>query len=468
MTGGPVHGMPKQASRVIRGIVSGGFGLIVRIVLQLTQVPIILSFWPIDRYGEWLLIATLPAFLALSAVGISTVAGNSVAAAMTAGKTPMVRSLFRGAWMLVTASNICLLAVCGLLLASGVATRAVHFTTISQTEGLQTIALTVLLVALRLQCGVSEVVFRARGRYGELQMIETFAQIAEFAGLVISLYFFGSMVAAAASMVIVRGIMLCGLLVRLGLYDRWIFGEGDRPGLAVMRELVRPSFSYLLFPIAQFVQFEGTTLLIGGFFGPREVATYVSLRTYSRMADMLLNMVHNIMQAETGYLAGSANKVKLSRILALGTVFCLLLATGLVVAMALIGPMFFSMWTAGKIAFDGGLFAVLVVVTMLRAGYNVATAILIGVNRHGQLAIAQLTGAVLAIALAFAIAKIGGSLLTIIACSWIGEVILIVGAWRGVLLYLDLNAIGLLRDIYGEKGRCRDLLHRFVRLLSNG
>ena len=141
MKDGPSQSMPKAASRVFRGFVSGGFSLIVRIALQLAQVPVILSFWPIERYGEWLLIATLPAFLALSGVGISTVAGNSVAAAMAAGRTPTVRSLFRGAWMLVSASNLVLLTIAGLVLGSGAAMRFVNFTTITAGDGVQTIAL---------------------------------------------------------------------------------------------------------------------------------------------------------------------------------------------------------------------------------------------------------------------------------------------------------------------------------------
>ncbi len=155
--------MASRSTRLWRGLASSAFALLARTAIQFVQIPLYLHFWSVERYGEWLLLTTIPSYLALSGLGLSAVGGNFIASAMTAGNTARARSIFRAVWLLVSISNLMLILAAGGALEWLDIQRFVHFTTITSAEGAQTILLLVLLVVLRLQSGVNEAAFRARG-----------------------------------------------------------------------------------------------------------------------------------------------------------------------------------------------------------------------------------------------------------------------------------------------------------------
>ena len=56
-------------NRLFKSSTANAFGLVVRIVQQLSLVTILVSVWPPEVYGEWLLVSSLPIFIALADFG---------------------------------------------------------------------------------------------------------------------------------------------------------------------------------------------------------------------------------------------------------------------------------------------------------------------------------------------------------------------------------------------------------------
>lgn len=52
--------------RILKGFLAGGYGQFVTAVVQLLGVPIFLGAWGPNLYGEWILLAAIPSYLALS------------------------------------------------------------------------------------------------------------------------------------------------------------------------------------------------------------------------------------------------------------------------------------------------------------------------------------------------------------------------------------------------------------------
>jgi len=65
-------------SRILKGIFASGFGQAVTILIQLTGLPIFLHFWGVEKYGEWLILSAIPAYLAMSDFGFACVAANDM------------------------------------------------------------------------------------------------------------------------------------------------------------------------------------------------------------------------------------------------------------------------------------------------------------------------------------------------------------------------------------------------------
>ena len=368
MTTEHLRQMASRDTRLWRGLTSSAVALFARIVVQLAQIPLFLHFWSVERYGEWLLLITIPSYLALSGLGLSSVGGNYIASAVTAGNTARACGIFRVVWLLVSISNLALIVAAGGALQWFDSQRFMHFATITSAEGARTIFLLVLLVVLRLQSGVNEAAFRARGAYGEYLFIETSSQVAELVMSAVSLLMFKSTVAVAASLVLVRMTVLAGLLLHLWKNDRWLLAKGDLPTTSLIPELLVPSIALQLFPIAFAIQDQGITILIGSVFGPTEVATFVTLRTFSRAGDMLLSMFHNMAQNEVAYAAGSTSKSGLRKIFTFGVVGCAFIITIFLIGMLIAGPKLFEIWAGDKLHFEYGIFYVVLMLTVYTRG----------------------------------------------------------------------------------------------------
>ena len=177
--------MPLLQKRVLNGLRSGGLGFLARIIIQLVQVPVLLSLWGGDHYGEWLILTAIPTYLGIAGMGLGTTVGNMVSGALAKNNTGEAQSLCRAAWTLLGLISAGILVLS--ILCTGIAYtfNLYSFKTISPAESSFTIVMLVFVVILRLQSGViGEVALRARGRYCAAVNIETIAQIVELAATI--------------------------------------------------------------------------------------------------------------------------------------------------------------------------------------------------------------------------------------------------------------------------------------------
>ena len=65
-------------SRIVHSLYATGFGQGVNVLIQLAGVPLFLHFWGVERYGEWLILSTIPAYLWMSDFGFASVAANDM------------------------------------------------------------------------------------------------------------------------------------------------------------------------------------------------------------------------------------------------------------------------------------------------------------------------------------------------------------------------------------------------------
>jgi hypothetical protein len=57
--------------RLRKGLGAQRFGQAVNLFIRLAEVPLFLAFWGAERYGEWLMVAAIPAYLAMADGGFT-------------------------------------------------------------------------------------------------------------------------------------------------------------------------------------------------------------------------------------------------------------------------------------------------------------------------------------------------------------------------------------------------------------
>lgn len=63
-----------QRSRVFRGVSSNMYVQLTQIFSQVALVPVMATYWGLTTYGVWLLLFSIPGYLALTDLGISRAA----------------------------------------------------------------------------------------------------------------------------------------------------------------------------------------------------------------------------------------------------------------------------------------------------------------------------------------------------------------------------------------------------------
>lgn len=64
--------------RILRGIGANALGLGVNVLVQLVSLPVFLAVWGVEKYGEWLVLSSLAAFLSMSDIGFALAAANEM------------------------------------------------------------------------------------------------------------------------------------------------------------------------------------------------------------------------------------------------------------------------------------------------------------------------------------------------------------------------------------------------------
>ena len=88
-------------SRLTKGLGAQGYSQAVQIFIRLAEVPLLLVYWGTQLYGEWLMLAAIPAYLAIADGGFAGVASREMSMRSGAGDRRGALALFQSTWLLL-------------------------------------------------------------------------------------------------------------------------------------------------------------------------------------------------------------------------------------------------------------------------------------------------------------------------------------------------------------------------------
>lgn len=381
--------------RVVAGMGANSFGMAIGIGIQLASLPLFLHFWDTATYGIWLMLSAIPAYLSMADVGMVTAAGNKMTMAMGKNDTPEANRVFQSAqvFMGIVCGALALVMVPLMLLVPlpGVATMD------------QRVALTALSIGVLLSLfgGLSEAIFRSTGRYATGTMLGNFVRLGEWLGCMVGLATIGSFAAVALGGLAVR---LVGTLAVMVLAQRgghglsWGTHAADR---AEIRSMLKPAVSFMAFPLANALSFQGVTLLVGALFGPVAVALFNTYRTIARVAVQVSAIFSFALGPEFSRLHGQGATDTLNslflRTSLLGAVQALLLS----LILYFLSPWLLHIWTHGAIEFIPSLMLLMLLYAAVGGIWHIPRVLLMATNQHIGLAYWSVFVGVLAVGLAW-------------------------------------------------------------------
>ncbi len=410
--------------RIIAGMGANSFGMAITIGIQLVSLPVFLHYWDTSAYGVWLMLSAIPAYLSMADVGMVTAAGNKMTMAMGKDDVPEANRVFQSAQMFMA-------IVCGSL-----ALIVVPLVLLAPLPGLETMDQRVALSALStgvlaaLFGGLTDAAFKSTQRYATGAMLANYVRLGEWLGSMLGLMLLGSFAAVALSALAMRliGTVTTMVLAIKGSHGlRW--GMYAAEG-AEIRAMVKPAVSFMAFPLANALSFQGVTLLVGALFGPVAVALFNTYRTIARVAVQVTAVLSHALWPEFSRLFGQGGFAALERLYRRTSLLGVAQSLFLSLVIYFMSPWLLRIWTHGAIQFVPSLMLLMLLYAAVGGIWHIPRVLLMATNQHINLAYWSLAMAVLTVGLAWLMgsafhlngvvtAMLTSELFIAIVCAWL-------------------------------------------------
>lgn len=378
-------------NRLKRGLLGEGFSQATTILIRLGEIPLLLHYWGSTTYGEWLVLLTIPAYLALFDFGLTLSGAREMTMRISENDIEEAHTIYQS--ITFTVLTFMIIAISGTSIAAYLLpiTKFIDIRQFDQNTA--TIILTILsfrifltslitLYGLRLYC---------IGMYGINTAIHAGIRLFGFM-LLIAVAMSGGSIFEASEAMLLEG--LTGSLF-MSIFSRkkvpWLTLGINKFSFKKVKKLIKPGLASSAFQVGNTSNLQGQVLVVGTVLGPEAASIFSIHRTLSRIPVQLFSSINSVFLPELSMSYGDDNPTlfttlfrKLCQISIWGSLLVCL-------SMTVIGEPLFDIWTKGKVVFHTDIFYLLLASAFVNSIWYVAISSATATNRHSNLAIYYLT-----------------------------------------------------------------------------
>lgn len=388
--------------RLINGIGANGFGQAINILVQLFSVPLYVGTWGIPLYGEWLLLSTLPAYLAMSDIGFASVAGNQMTMQVASGAHRRALATFQSAGLFMAVACTAVLGLSAASIWLPLSTW-LNLTAITTEELTPILLIMALGVVVNLQMGLLCAGFRCAGHYALSIWIINVVRMGEFLVLAGALWLGASPLIVAAVTGLPR---FLGYLIGRRLLRRrcpWLRFGYRHATYDEIKAMARPAFAFMAFPVGNALKNQGMLSIVGITLGPAATVTFSTLRTLVNAAQQAMGLINSAVWPEFSAAFGAGNLNLARKLHRLACKVSFWIALGAVLGLYYAGAWLLQVWTHGQVPFDKSFFSLLLLTMLINALWFTSSVVQAATNTHETLAMLFISVTAAATGLAYAI-----------------------------------------------------------------
>lgn len=387
-----------MARRIAASTGSNAYAQATTIGIQLLSLPLFLSHWDVATYGQWMIISAVPAYLAMADVGMVTAAGNRMTMLISEGKRQSANEAFQSALVFVV--GVCAVALPVLLLV------VFLWPTQSVASAQAKLAIAILStgVVATLIGGLPEAVYRATQRYALGNALSNTTRLLEWLGGLVGLWWSCDFVAVALGALVPR-VVCTGAMIWHARRStpQFTWGVGDASVMEV-RRCAGPAVSFMAFPAANALNFQGMTLIAAAVLGPAATVVFNTYRTMARVTVQATATFGTALWPEFSRIFGQKDLTALAALYRRSRWLGAGLAAVASVIVYLAAPPMLKLWSKGQIAFAPDLMLIAMVYAAAAGGWHVSRVLLLSTNEHSGLAWPFLAASAACLPLAWALA----------------------------------------------------------------
>ncbi len=388
-------------ARLLRGIGANAFSQVVVIGLQLALVPVLATHWGLKLYGTWLMLFTIPSYLALGDFGFATAAGVDMTMKVARGDKTGTLVTYHSALAAITVVSTTIFLIAALVCLALPDSWLMFDIPVSPHEIRLVL---VLIVAYGLICLASSVLmagFRCSGLYATGVMGQSVTQLIEGSACIVTVLLGGSLLAAVSAYVIARSICVIGQALMLTLRVPWLRLGFRGTNFAEIKRLAKPAFAAMALPFAQAAFLQGTPVVLGVATGATTVPVFTTARTLIRAGVQFTTLLNHALMPEfsTAVARGDA-RLQRHFLFATFATDAAILVPGAIVLL-LFGQKIIALWTHGTMHPPFDLIAVMTAVMLVNGMWLPVSNLILAANRHATYSYIFLAAALVSVGLAY-------------------------------------------------------------------
>ncbi|MCP4991173.1 MAG: lipopolysaccharide biosynthesis protein [Colwellia sp.] len=423
--------------RINKGIASKGFAHIITVAVQLVSVPVFLSQWGSELYGIWIMVSTLPAYLILSGFGFSRIAANKMTMCNAGNDILKANQFFQSGWFVITILSICIFVLIYTML------EYFPFNTTKEIVTEQSLRYTLLYLSaytlISLQGGFISAGYSCNEYFFISVLSDSFIRLIENCILFYVVFASSNMEHAAASLCFSRAFLVAVNYLAMKKFTPWLSFGIKHVKFYIIKELIKPSLSYMAITLTQALNLQGMTLIVGYLMGPVYVVVFNTARTLSRLGVQMISMMNQVLMPELSALLSIKNIVLAQKIVISSGSITLYGAIGFFIFISFFGQDIISVWTSDSVKVMPPFLLLLTIVPILHSLWNNLSIALISINMHKSFALLYLAISIFSLLLAyFTIGSIGlyGAAIAIITMNLLTVLVM----WPLALQILEISS----------------------------
>lgn len=404
----------KAPTPILKRIVSSSFanatGIGISAISQLISVPVLTSAWGIERYGTWLVLTTIPVYLALSDMGFASAATSDMTMHAARGHHEKVTCTFQSVWLLVNAMAALPIALTGLLV------KVIPFAPWESWESLamltrehgRTLLLLVCYSAVAMNARIILSAFRATENYALGTILYDCMTLVE-TSILLSVAFAG--LGFESCVCVLLGTRTATFAMMWFILRRqvpWLALGVRHASLSELKRLWRPAIAALSIPAALAVNLQGMIVVAGVFISPAAAGILAPVRTISRIAVQIVGIVNRATIPELSAAGAKQDRLALANIIVLNIASVIFVLAPGATLFAIFGGRVIELWTNFKIHPDPALVVLVAIASIAHGLWSYTSNILLAFNEHTRIARSLILLSLTSVLLAVPLAKFSG------------------------------------------------------------
>jgi O-antigen/teichoic acid export membrane protein len=370
---------------------------------QILLVPLYLIYWGTDKYSDWIVLSAITYFFSMSDMGLNSVTNNQFCISYGKKKYAECSSLIVNNYIILwSIAVIALLATLSICFFFNI-TKLLGLLTLSRQEASYIITLLIFKIFLDMSSLIPDAIYNAKSMSAKGTYINTILKLS-----VSLITLFGILLKLSIAEIVTISVFptIISIIYKHFQTKRlFIIGNIKLYNPILLKQILKPSISYMSFPVGLAFLYQGFTLVVSRFFGAETLVLFNTTRTMVNFIRNMSEIVTSGVKSEFSLAYGRNDHKRMEMIyrrslwgtLSITCLCCMVLLIG--------GQWIYELWTRGKIEFSITLMLSFFVVIVFNTIWNTNGVILMATNKHTKLGVIYLFSSIIALATAFYLSK---------------------------------------------------------------